>query len=71
MKGVLPCLLRWACHAGTKDFYPALAALVSPVQNTFFLTAHYFTLFIPIAQQPGQEVMPGRLSLNMVSGLRQ
>jgi hypothetical protein len=27
MKGVLP----WPCRAGTKDFYPALAALVSPV----------------------------------------
>ncbi len=59
------CLFRWACHASIKDIYLAFAALVSPVQNTFFLTAHYFNLFIPIAQQPGQAVMPGRLSLNM------
>jgi hypothetical protein len=28
-----------------------------------FLTAHFFTLFIPIAQQPGQAVVLGRLSL--------
>ncbi len=49
MKGVPHCLLRWACHAGTEDFYPALAPLVSQEQNTCFLTANYFTLFIPIA----------------------
>jgi hypothetical protein len=51
-------------HAGIRDFYPALAALVSPVQNKNF-TAHFFTLCVPIAQQPGQAVVPGRLSLNM------
>jgi hypothetical protein len=61
MKEVPSCLVR----AGTKDLYPALAALVSPVQNIFFLTAYYFNLFIPIAQQPGQAVMPGLLSLIM------
>jgi hypothetical protein len=35
MKGLLPWLVRWARRAGTRDFYPALAALVSPVQNIF------------------------------------
>ncbi len=39
-KGVLPWLVRWACRAGTRDFCPALAALVSTVQNIF--TVHYF-----------------------------
>jgi hypothetical protein len=33
MKRVLPWLVRWAHHAGATHFYPALAALVSPVQN--------------------------------------
>jgi len=27
MKGVLPWLVRWACHAGTRDFCSALVAL--------------------------------------------
>jgi hypothetical protein len=31
MKGVLPWLVRWACHGGTRDICIALAALVSPV----------------------------------------
>ncbi len=29
-------MVRWACRAGTRDFCPALAALVGPVQNMFF-----------------------------------
>ncbi len=32
----LPWLVRWACRAGTRDFCPGFAALVSPVQNIFF-----------------------------------
>jgi hypothetical protein len=44
--GVLPYLVRWARHAGTIDFCPALAALVSPVQHIIFLTAHFFTLLV-------------------------
>ncbi len=52
MKEVLSWLVRWARHAGTRDFYPALAALVSPVQNISPYTI--FNLCIPIAQQPGQ-----------------
>jgi hypothetical protein len=36
MKGVLPCLVRWACRAGTRDFCSALAHLVDRVQNICF-----------------------------------
>jgi hypothetical protein len=63
MKGVLPWLVLWARCAGPRDFSSALAALVGPVQNIIFLTVHYFTLFVPIAQQAGQAVVPRRLSL--------
>ncbi len=65
MKEVLPWLVRWACRAGTRDFYPALAALISPVQRNFFLTIHYFNLGVHIAQQLGQAVVQGRLFLNV------
>jgi len=34
-KRVLPWLVRWACHAGARDFCSALAVLVGPAQNTF------------------------------------
>ncbi len=34
MKGVLPWLVCWAVQDVTKDFRPALVALVSPVQNS-------------------------------------
>ncbi len=63
MKGVLPWLVRWACHAGTGDFCSALAALFDTVQNIFLLTVHCFNAFVPIAQQAGQAVMLGGLSL--------
>ncbi len=46
-------------------FYPALAALVSPVQNIFFHTVHFFTSCVSIANQPGQAVVPDRLSLGI------
>jgi hypothetical protein len=67
MKGVLLWLVHGACRAGTRDFCPALAALVVPVQNIFSLTKTllYFISFVPIAQQPGQAVVPGRLSVGM------
>jgi hypothetical protein len=57
--------LGWASRAGTRDFCSALAALVGPVQNIFFLTVYYFISFLPIAQQAWQAVVLGRLSLNM------
>ncbi len=66
MKGVLPWLVRWACRAGTRDFSPALTALLCPVQNIFFPhNVHYFNSFVPITQQAGQAVVLGRLSPNM------
>jgi hypothetical protein len=42
MKGVLPWLVRWAHRGVRRDFCPALAALVSQVQNSFLLTVHFF-----------------------------
>jgi hypothetical protein len=65
MKGVLPWLIRWACHVSSRDLYPALAALVSQEQNIFFLSVHCFNFCVPIAQQPRQSVVQGRLSLNV------
>jgi hypothetical protein len=41
MKGVLSCLARGACRAGTRYFCSASDALVGPVHNIFFLTVHY------------------------------
>ncbi len=61
MKGVLPWLVRWALRAGTR----ALPALVGQVQKIFFLTVRYLKSFVPIAQQAGQAVVSGRLSLNV------
>ncbi len=60
MKGVLPWFVRWARRVGTKDFYPALGALVSPVEN-FFSSSH-----VPIAKKIGQTVVLGRLSLSLI-----
>jgi hypothetical protein len=48
IKAVLHWLVRWACRAGTRDFCSALAALVGPAQNIFFLTVHYFNTCVPI-----------------------
>jgi hypothetical protein len=64
MNEVLPRLVRCACHAGTRDFFPALAARVGPVQNIFSLTVHYFNSFVPITQQAGHAVVLRRLALN-------
>jgi hypothetical protein len=65
MKGVFPWLIRWACCVGTGDFCPALAVLVSSVQNIFFLTVHFFNSFVSTAQQVGQAVVLGRLTLSV------
>ncbi len=53
-RGLSRCLVSWARQADTGGFYPALAALVSTVQNVFFLAVHCFNLCAPIDQQPGQ-----------------
>ncbi len=65
MKGFLPWLARWACVAGTRDLCPALAVLVGPVPNIFFITIHYFNSFVSIVQQAGQAVVLSRQSLSM------
>jgi hypothetical protein len=65
MKAAYLWLVRWACRAGTRDFCSALAALVGSVLNIFFLTIRYFNSFFPIAQQPGQTVVQGILSLSL------
>jgi hypothetical protein len=41
-KGVLPWLVCWACRASTRDFCPALDALVGPIQDIF--SSHLFQL---------------------------
>ncbi len=41
---VLSWLVRRTRRACTRDFGPALAALISPVQNIIFLTVHFFTI---------------------------
>ncbi len=41
MKAVLPWLIRRARCVSARDFCPALAALVGPVQHIFFFTVHY------------------------------
>ncbi len=45
--GILPWLVRWACHVGTRDFYFALGALVSPVQNIFSSPYTIFQILCP------------------------
>ncbi len=52
----------WARRANIRDFCPTL---VGTVQNIIFLTVHYFTSFVPVAQQAGQAAVLGRLSFNM------
>jgi hypothetical protein len=39
-------LVRWARRAATKDFYPALAALASRVQNLFSSSHHTLSLYV-------------------------
>ncbi len=46
-------------------FVLAFAAPVGQVHNIFSFTVHYFNSFVPIAQQAGQTVVLGRLSLSM------
>jgi hypothetical protein len=62
-KGFCLGMFRWVGRAGT--FCLASAALAGPVQNIFSLAVHYFNLFVPIAQQAGQAVVLGCLSLSM------
>ncbi len=63
MKGVLPWLVRWACCAGTRNFGPALAALLA--QYKIFFLHHISINLSPSPQQAGQAVVLGRLSFSM------
>jgi hypothetical protein len=58
MKGILPWLVPWARRAGTRDFYPDFAALVSPVQNIFPNHA-LFQFMCPHHKQPSQDSRAG------------
>ncbi len=56
-KGVrwfLPWLVRWAVVPVQEIFCPAQTALFGLVQNIIFLAVHFFTSFVPIAQQARQ-----------------
>jgi hypothetical protein len=55
MKGVLSWLVCWACCAGPRDFWSALAAEVGQVQNIFFLTVHNFNFFVPVSWASSRE----------------
>ncbi len=69
MKGVLPCLVRWAYRAATRDFYPALADLVRPVQNIFSLAIHSPVNLSPSPRKPGRQSCWVACLLLCVSGL--
>ncbi len=64
-----PSLVGLKCRY--KRFFPALVAVVGLVQNMFFLTVHYFSSFVYIAQQAGPAVVLGHLSLNICLLLKQ
>jgi hypothetical protein len=65
MKGILHWWVHWARRAGTRDFYPVLADLQSAKYKKVFLHCTLFHFTCPIAQQPGQTVVPGHMSLKM------
>jgi hypothetical protein len=69
MKGVLPCLVRWACRAATRDFYPALADLVGPVQNIFSLAIHSSVHLSPSPRKLGRQSCWVACLLICVSGI--
>jgi hypothetical protein len=59
--------LGWYVGLGVpvQEIFVVLAALVGPEQNIFFLTEHFFSSFVPIAQQDGQAAVLGHLPLSM------
>jgi hypothetical protein len=62
MKGVFSWLVPLACCAGKKDFCPALAALVGPVQNIF---SSPYTISMHLSPSPSRPVVLGRLALGV------
>jgi hypothetical protein len=63
MIGVLPWLVCWTRCVGTIDFCLGLGCSNQPHKNIIFRTVHFFTLLVPIAQQPEQAGVLGHLSL--------
>ncbi len=55
MKGVLPWLVRWACHAGTRDFLSCVGCSSRPSTKYFFITIHYFTSLSPSPSKLGRQ----------------
>jgi hypothetical protein len=49
----------------SKIFLFSFGCSSQPSTKHYFLTVHYFTSFLPTAQQAGQAVVPRRLSLNI------
>ncbi len=52
-KFVLPWLVFWAHNEGTKEFCPALTALVGPVQNTVYVSSPY-TISLHLSRSPSK-----------------
>jgi hypothetical protein len=52
---IISWMVRWACRAGTRDFGPALAALVGSVKNIFSSLYTISNAFVLITQQAGQQ----------------
>jgi hypothetical protein len=48
-----------------KRFLSCVGCSSRPCTKYFFITIHYFTSFVPIAQQAGQAALLGHQSLNM------
>ncbi len=66
-KAVLPWLGCWVLSRRLRVIFvlPRLLYIVGPAQKLFFLAVHYLNSFVHIAQQAGQAVVPGRLSLSL------
>jgi hypothetical protein len=63
MKAVLFWLVRWALVLPAQEIFILPWLLLSAQYNIFFPHRTLFTFFVPIAQQAGQAVVQGRLSL--------
>jgi hypothetical protein len=56
------CFVSYQC---TRDFCPALAPQVGPIQNIFVFALYYFNAFVLTARQAGQAAVLRRLALSM------
>ncbi len=65
MKGILPWLVRWALHAGTRDFFLSFLGCSSPPSTKYFFPRR--ALFISIQLSPSPTKL-GRLPLTCLSG---